>query len=155
MNLKRCLHSVPRPLRGALVVSTALVAISAILAMILGNFRLGIETAITGGFSVALLCVYVVYYGNIMAGVEDAVKKNPKDDAPSAAVSKIMLLSFARLIVFAALLCVCVAVFDFSIYAAVIGVSAVYLPMLLAPLFSQDKQNSNTSEEVDVQRGDG
>ena len=138
---------IPKPFRVSLIVSAILVLMVSIIAGIVKNFGFGVETAITGFFSVALLGVYVVCVGGIMADVRSAMTDGPNEAAANAAVSRIMVMSLIRLLILAAVLIICVAVLHFSVYAAIIGVSGVYLPLLIVPHFVKSDPDAADCEE--------
>ena len=86
-----------------------------------------------------------------MAGVKSAMKDGPNETAANAAVSRIMVMSLIRLFLLAAILIICVVVLHFSVYAAIIGVSGVYLPLLIVPHFVKSEsdepvQNDSNNE---------
>lgn len=139
---------IPKPFRISLIVSAILVLTVSIIAGIVKNIGFGIETAVTGFFSVALLGVYVVCVGWIMADVKSAMKDGPNETAANAAVSRIMVMSLIRLFILAAVLIICVAVLHFSVYAAIIGVSGVYLPLLIVPHFVKSEPDTADNEEI-------
>ena len=89
-----------------------------------------------------------------MAGVREASKEGPNETAATSATSRIMVLSLLRLIAFAAVLIVCVVVFKFDVRAAIVGVTGVYLPLLILPRLFPDGEGE-ASEGVDAERGDG
>ena len=125
---------IPKAFRVSLIVSAILVAVISVVAGFIKDPGFGTETAITGGFSVALLCVYVVCVGRIMARVKNAMADGPDESAASSAVSRILVLSFVKLILLAVGLIVFVAVFNFDVIAAILGVSGVYPPLILVSL---------------------
>ena len=147
-------RNIPKGFRVALLASVGLVILASIVAGIIIGVRFGVESAITGGFSVALLCVYVVQYGRILAGVREASKDGPNEAAATTAASRLMVLSLVRLLLFAAALIVCVVVFKFDVRAAIVGVTGVYLPLLVLPRLFPDGEGE-ASEGVDAERGDG
>ena len=128
--------AIPKIFRVSLFASLILVSVLSVVAGFVENPRFGVETAITGGFSVALLCVYVVCVGRVMVRVKDAMKDGPDETAATSAVSRILVLSFVKLILLAVVLILCVAVFKFDVIAAIIGVSGVYPPLIIVSLIS-------------------
>ena len=80
---------IPKPFRGSLIVSAILVLMVSIIAGMVKNIGFGVETATTGFFSVALLGVYVVCVGGVMADVRSAMTDGPNEAAANAAVSRI------------------------------------------------------------------
>ena len=138
---------IPKAFRVSLIVSLILVLVVAVFAGIIKDFRFGIQTAITGGFSVTLLGVYVICVGATMAGVKSAMADGPNEAAANAAVMRIMVMSLVRLFILAAVLIICVVFLHFSVYAAIIGVSGVYLPLLVVPHFVKSEPDESACDE--------
>lgn len=137
---------IPTVLKSILVASAIAVALLSAAASIAKTPVFGLQTLITGGFSVALLGVYVVWVSIAMAQAESEFQKNPDSDAASSANIKIQLASLLRLILLASILVLCILVFKFDVIAAILGVSGVYIPLFIVPFFyKSDKSNNKNS----------
>ena len=145
---------IPRTLRVSLIVSFFLLIASIIASGFVKNFTFGLQTGICGGFSVALLCAYVVWTSRVLASARTEMATSEKKEAvATSAATKLQLGSLVKFLVLSAILIVLVAVFKLSPVAAIIGVSDIYLPLAIVPLFvksapvqDEKKPESDTSE---------
>ena len=118
-----------------MIVSCALVCLSAVIGGFVKNPLFGFQTAIIGGFSVALLCAYVVWIGGVTAQIKSREQGDDAQNAASAAVMKIQLASLVKLLLLSAFIVVAVVVFHFHVVAAFVGVAGIYAPLAIVPLF--------------------
>lgn len=126
---------IPRVFRISVIVSCALVCLSAIVGGVIKNPIFGVQTAIIGGFSVALLCAYVVWIGGVTAQVKSQEQGEDAKNAASAAVVKIQVASLVKLLLLSAFIVVAVVLFHFHVVAAIVGVAGIYAPLAIVPLF--------------------
>ena len=79
-----------------------------------------------------------------MAGLKTSMKDGPNEAAATAGVSRIMILSLVRLFLLAAVLVLCIVGLHFNVYAAIVGVSGVYLPLMIVPLLVKSEPAEET-----------
>lgn len=149
--MKRYWLDIPKVFRVNVICALILEVLASFVGGMLKNVAFGFETAIIGGFSVALLCVYVVWVGRMVvrtkAMVESAATDEEKDSAASGQAMKIQVGSLLKLLVLSAFLVICIVVFKMDVIAALVGVSIVYVPQYVVPFFVK-------SEPVDAVKAD-
>lgn len=118
-----------------MIVSCALVCLSSLIGGFVKNPLFGVQTAIIGGFSVALLCAYVVWIGSVTAQVKSQGQGEDAKNAANAAVMKIQVASLVKLLLLSAFIVVAVVLFHFHVVAAIVGVVGIYAPLTIVPLF--------------------
>jgi hypothetical protein len=81
------------------------------------------------------------------------MQDGPNEAAATAGVSRIMVLSLVRLFILAAVLVLCIVGLHFNVYAAIVGVSGVYLPLLIVPLLVKSDpagESQSSPAETDI-----
>ena len=129
---------IPQPFRAILITAMALLVVTSVVCFIVQGTNFGIETAVTGAFSVALLYVYVVWYTRVMmcadAQIKGAEEEKAQEIAQNSAV-KLQIGSLVRFLILSAFLIISIVVFHFDVIAAMIGVTVMFLPLSIVPLF--------------------
>lgn len=130
---------IPKVFRLSMICAICLEIVLSLGAGIVKNAWFGVQTAIMGGFSVALLCVYVVWVGRLMghtkAQIESAETDKDKENVATGMANRIQIASLLKMFVLAGFIIFCVLVFRVDIIAAILGVSVIYVPLFVVPLF--------------------
>ena len=129
------LSQVPPVFKASAATSACLVTVAAMVAGYVKDCVFGLQTAIAGGFSVALLCAYVVWVSAVMARAKAHVQADKGGEYAASVGAKIQVASLVKLFVLASVLVILIVVFHFDVIAAIIGVSGIYLPLAIVPLF--------------------
>ena len=129
-----------------MIAAVVFVFIASGIAVGLRGYDFGLQTAITGIISVALLCVYVVYVARVMADAKSAADGASEDVAVSVA-HRIQIASLIRLFVVAVVCVLLIIVLKFDVWAVIAGVSAIYAPMLIVPNFVKPTANGESGNK--------
>ena len=139
---------IPRTFRACIIVSLGLMLAVCAVVAVLADPGFAVQTAILSVFSFALLCAYVVWASSVSMHVKMQAEQNGDiKEIASGAATKIQVGSLVKTLILAAFLVVMVAVFRFNPYAALIGVSIIYIPLYTVPLFVKpvsDNEKSHT-----------
>jgi hypothetical protein len=149
--IKNLWLNVPKTLQVSTITALILAVIASIAACIFKNIFFGLQTGITGIISVALLCVYVVYVAKTMADAKSAMTPETSETLAVSVANRIQVASLVKLFILAGIIVTLVVAFKFDVIAVAIGVSAMYLPLLVVPFFVKSTDNgaeSNRSEGV-------
>lgn len=138
---------IPKTFRITICVAVALVLVATLGSFAWKNAAFAAQVAITGGFSIALLAAYVIWVRGVRVTADRKIRESGQDeDVASAAVLRIQVASFLKLVVLAAFLIVLVAVFHFDVISSFIGVTVIYLPMIFVPLFVKSDSDAVLGE---------
>ena len=145
-------NKIPKTFQVCVIVSLVLVFAVYLVVSLIFDSTFAIQTAIISIFSFALLCVYVVWASRVSMHVKMQAEQNGdmKDVATSAAL-KIQVGSTVKTLILAAFLVVLILVFKFDPFAALIGVSVMYIPLYTVPLFVKPALD-NEDSEADLQK---
>ncbi|MBR4984642.1 MAG: hypothetical protein IKY83_02740 [Proteobacteria bacterium] len=147
---------IPQPFFAILITASALLVVVSVASILIAGSRFGIETAITGAFSVALLYVYVVWYTRVMMRADAQIARATEEEAQEIAQQSAIRLqigSLVRFFILSVFLIVSIVVFNFDAIADMIGVTVMFLPLSIVPLFvkssSSDQPESSSPEDED------
>ncbi|MBO5753097.1 MAG: hypothetical protein J6S69_05300 [Proteobacteria bacterium] len=158
--LKKIWSEIPKMFRVQAIVAFCLLFGLSMGAGILKNAEFGGQTALMGGFSVALLCVYVVWVGRLMGRIKTQIEKaetdKDKEELATGAANKIHIASFIKLLALSGFVVFCVLVFKADILAAILGLSVNYLALLIVSLFVKSEpadavENDSQSAKSEVE----
>ena len=144
--IKKIWSDIPRTLQVTSIAAVILAIVSSAVACAVKNVDFGLQTGITGIISVALLCAYVVYVAKVMAGAKAAMPPDGSETLAVSVANRIQVASLVKLFILAGCLVLLVVAFKFDVIAVAIGVSAMYLPLLVVPFFVKPSENGAESE---------
>ena len=145
--------NVSRQLKFILVVSAALVPVSSVVAGLVRDWAFGGQCAIAGSFCVAILCVYVVWTGRVIAREKSRMESDDHaiaEEAGKRAAMRIQLGSLVKSLCFAVFLIVAVVIFDMDVFAALVGFSLTVVSTIAAPLFVKPEPAEEEPEHSEV-----
>ena len=135
MMIKKIWSNIPKTFQICTITAIILVVVVSLAACFIKNIIFGLHTGIAGIISVALLCVYVVYVAKLMADAKSAATDETSETLAVSIANRIQVASLIKLFLLAAILVVLIVAFKFDVIAVAIGVSAMYLPLLVVPHF--------------------
>ncbi len=144
--IKKIWSDIPRTLKVTSIAAIILAIVAAIVCCAVKNIDFGLQTGMTGIISVALLCAYVVYVAKVMAGAKSAMPPEGSETLAVSVANRIQVASLLKLFILAVILVVLVVAFRFDVIAVAIGVSAMYLPLLVVPFFVKPTESVTESE---------
>ena len=151
-DMKKRWLGIPKVFRISVICALVLEILASFVCGIIKDVGFGVQTAFIGGFSVALLCVYVVWVGSVVVRtktmVESATTKEEKDSAASGQAMKIQLGSLLKLLVLSLFLVICIVVFKMDVIAAIVGVSIIYVPQYVVPLFVKSEPEDALKADI-------
>ena len=129
-------EEIPKTFRVVVIVTIILLIPVSLAVGYWQNPLMGIQTAITGFFSVTLFGSYVVWSGRVMLSAKNMMQDSKdKAEIASNAAMRIQIGSMVKFLVLSAVLILLIVAFDFDVIAAIIGVSVIYVPIAVVPLF--------------------
>ena len=145
--MKLSWNNIPKTFRACIVVSLCLVIVACVAVWICADATFALQTAIMSVFSFALLCAYVVWASRISLHVKMQAEENGDiKETATAAATKIQLGSLAKTLILAGFIVLMIVGFKFSVYAALIGVSIIYIPLYTVPLFVKPASDDNAPD---------
>ena len=133
--MKKIWLQIPLVFRACILVSVGVLIVGAGIAGCVKDAWFGVQTAVVGGFSVALLCAHVVWTSTLIERHKGELERDKTGDVATSIQMRIQIASLVKLFGIAAILILFVVGFHFNAWTAVIGVTATYLPIAVVPLF--------------------
>lgn len=153
--MHKLIQEIPKTFKACLITSAALLIIAPVASGFVRDWGFAGQCAVVGGFSVAILCLYVVWTVSVIVREKSHMCSKDKDiaeDAGSRAARTIQIGSLVKTFCLAIFLILSVVVFHIDGLAAIIGVSITVIPMAVVPLFVKpepDQENPEISEVAD------
>ncbi len=146
--IKSLWHEIPKQLRASAMAAIILFVVVSIIAGFVKNPAFGVQTAIAGGFSVILFCGYVIWTGRVMLSTKNMMQDaEEKKEIASSALLRIQIGSLVKFLALSVVIVVLVVAFNFDVIATIIGVSVIYAPLAIVPLFVKpDPEQAETLE---------
>lgn len=148
-------ENVSRQLRAVVLLSAILVPVSSAAAGFLKDWSFGGQCAIAGSFCVAILYVYVVWTGRVIAREKTRMESDNHEIAEEAgrrAATSIQIGSLVKSFCFAVFLILAVVVFDMDVFAALIGFSLTVVSTIAGALFVKTEPAEESSEHSEVEK---
>lgn len=150
--IKALWHEIPKQLRASALTAVFLFVVVSIVASFVKNLTFGVQTAIAGGFSVILFCGYVIWTGRVMLSTKNMMQDaEEKKEIASNALLQIQIGSLVKFLALSVVIVVLVIAFDFDVIAAIIGVSVIYAPLAIVPMFVKPEPAPAETDEVKSQ----
>ena len=152
--MREILREMPRQFKMCAYVSLALLIVVILVVGFVKDWAFAGECAIVGGFSVAILCAYVVWTASVIVREKSHMQSDDREIAEEAGtrtVRKIQIGSFVKTFILAVFLIICVVLFHINAIAAIIGVSVSIVPMIAVPLFVKPEPEETDPEDSEVE----
>ncbi len=153
--MQKLIKEIPRTFKACIITALILYIIVIIGCGLGQNWPFAGECALVGGFSIAILCAYVVWTASVIVREKSHMLSDDKEIAEEAATRtgrKIQMASLLRTFILAIFLVICVAVFHINVIAAIIGVSITVVSMAVVPLFVKTEPATETPENSEVEK---
>lgn len=142
-------------LKTSFYVSIILYLLSVVASYFLAGPAFGRDTAIFGMISIAIMGSAVLLFSRIFERAKEMNKDEETEDAAQFMVTRVLIISLLKL-TFLALSFIALVVFlRLDARAGLIGVTVIYLPLLIVPLFlnpaSKKTDNVNDGAEPNVE----
>lgn len=126
---------IPKTFRVSVVAAVGLLACLSIVTFMTQSADFALQTSVVGIFSITLLCVYVVYISLMMRRMRCATPDMEPQKRATTIANRIQIASLIKMFILATVLIGLVVGLKFNAFASILGVSVIYLPLLIVPFF--------------------
>lgn len=152
--MRKLIQEIPRTFKVCLIVSAILAVIAPITAGFVRDWAFAGQCATVGGFSVAILCLYVVWVAAVTMREKSRMCSQDREIAEEAGCKVVRLIqigSILRTFCLAIFLILCIVLFRIDGIAAIIGVSVTIVPMAVVPIFVKPEPDPQIPETSEVE----